>query len=384
MIPFSKYFLITEAASDIVWHISDNPYKILKNNKFSLGSETGPNITNSGKPFYLSVARSKLGSYSRNPRAIIFKLDGREFNKRYKSFPIDYWGGSGFRDRSSGVSEMEDRIASLDPIIPDARKYILEIIGWADEHSKQGVYSFYQKKVEDLSKELGIPFVFYNSYEDFIQNKNPHKSVSDVVDLTKIEEISPYKSPFSYRKNNLTRIKYLLNFLLNLKDPEHSYGRYHSNLTISADYGNLIIRNHDKTEIFAKKLLANAMKRLNLKNIDELLKLRLKQLQELETYKNDIKHMNYKFNQYVKNLNDREDKDFEDFYSFSNYYLGKEFEELSRLYIDKDVNGMKQLFEKYQNILQAKIDNILQTSMNIHINPTPKKKEDFSWRENQI
>ena len=106
----------------------------------------------------------------------------------------------------------------------ETRKYILEVIAWADEHSKSNIYSFYQQKVELLCKKLNIPFIFYNSYEDFIKNKNPHNSVEDVVDFSKIEKLDPYKTPRSFRKRDMDRVKYLLNFsFINLPFNNTSY-----------------------------------------------------------------------------------------------------------------------------------------------------------------
>ena len=166
---FKEYFInLQESVSDIVWHYSNNPYEILKSNKFGLSSESGSDVTKSGKPFYLSLSRSKSGSYSNNPRGIIFKLDGAKLNNKYKGFPFDYWAGSGFKNRSQGNSEMEDRLASKNSEIPNARDYILEVIGWADEYSKKSIYSNYQKNVELLCKKLDIPFVFYDSYQNFL------------------------------------------------------------------------------------------------------------------------------------------------------------------------------------------------------------------------
>jgi hypothetical protein len=382
---FKEYFInLQESVSDIAWHYSNNPYQILKSNEFGLSSETGPDITKSGKPFYLSLSRSKSGSYSNNPRGIIFKLDGTKLNHKYKGFAIDYWGNSGFRHRSEGKSEMEDRIASANPEIPNARKYILEVIAWADEHSKSSIYSFYQQKVELLCKKLNIPFIFYNSYEDFIKNKNPHNSVEDVVDFSKIEKLDPYKTPRSFRKRDMDRVKYLLNFLLNLKDPEHNYDRYDSNIVIGSDYHNYIRRSYDKTSIYAKSLLAKTMKKFKLKNIDDLFKLRFRQINELTRYENDIKSINYKLNQYIKDLNSNVDKTFDDFYYDLKYFLGDDYQSVSKLYKMKNPQGIKEVFEKYENILKSKIDDILKTSMNIHLNPIEKKRINPPLNDVQI
>ena len=106
---FQELFeLISEGISDIVWHYTKDPVHILKSNKFSLGTETGSDITKSGKAFFMSTARSKLGSYSNTSSGTIFKLDGRKINQNYKGSSVDYWGGT--KAREGGTQEMEDGI----------------------------------------------------------------------------------------------------------------------------------------------------------------------------------------------------------------------------------------------------------------------------------
>jgi hypothetical protein len=382
-ISFEKYFqLYCESLSDIVWHYSNDPLKILKTDKISLGTETGPDATKNGKPFYLSTARSKVASYSKGPRGIIFKLDGNLLNSRYKARPIDYWGGTGVKDREKGEHEMEDRLYSDSPIIPNIKKYILEVQAWMNA-DPNNTYAAYIKKVEDECKRNNIKFTYYTSYENFIQNKDPKLSITEVIDTDKNENPEPYKFKYTYRKKSIRKI---LAFVTQLKDPHNDYSRYDSFLTLSNDYHSYLRREHDRMAIYAKKIIAKILKKLNLNNIDKLLKLRIEQRQKMLRFKDDIKHLDYKLNELINDMKDGKDRYYE-IVNFNKQYqdsIGSLKNAMLNAYDRKDVDTIRTFFDKAKEKMEKDLAEIEKTLYKIPLkDPVPEKKDE-SWKDVQM
>lgn len=382
-ITFEKYFQIyCESLSDIVWHYSTEPLKILKSDKISLGTETGPDATKNGKPFYLSTARSKVASYSKGPRGIIFKLNGVLLNSKYKAKPIDYWGGTGVKDRHSGQHEMEDRLYSDSPIIPNIKKYILEVQAWMDV-DPNNKYAVYIKSVEDECRKNGIKFTFFTSYKNFIQNKDPKSSITEVMDTDKIETPEPYKFKDTYRKKIIRKI---LSFVTQLKDPHDDYSRYDSFLTLSNEYHNYLRREHNRMAIHAKKIIAKILKKLNLNNVDKLFKLRIEQRQKMLRFENDLKHLDYKLNELVNDMKEGKDRYYE-IVNFNKQYqdsVGSLKNEMLNAYDQKDVNKLRLFFDKAKEKMQRDLKEIEKTLFNIPMKDPAPEKKDESWKDVQI
>lgn len=377
--------ILLERVTDVVWHMSNDALSILKRNVFSLGTETGPDKTRGGKAFYLSTARSKTGSYSDSTNGIIFKLDGRLLNSRYKGKAIDYWAGSGLRPREGGKHEMEDRIYSEEPVIPNARKYILEINAWIDPHyAKDSVYSIYQKKVEDKAKELGIPYKIYAGYEDFIKNKNPKNSIAEIIDTTKIELLQPYKFRDTRRKN---RLKEILLFLSELKDPERKWDRYDSALSLSNDYNNMLRREHGRSALYTKNAISKILRRLKMNSIDDLIKLRVEQAQFMKRINSDKQYLDYKKKRILKSMEDGEDYDFDTLYDLNQQYFKGDkdmFHKITSLYRRGDKEGMEDIFRNIWDNYEKDIKDIQKTLVKLPLSEPEKQKVDDSWRDIQI
>lgn len=379
---FKRYFeLYCESLTGVVWHYSDNPVEILKSNIFSLGSETGADATKSGKAFYLSTARSKMGSYSENPRGIIFKLDGDLLNTKYKAKSIDYWGKSGFKERHGGKHEMEDRLYSTSPTIPNARNYILEVNAWG-KPDLNNRYLETIKKVEELCKDYNIPFVYYTDYRNFISNKDPKKSLNDVIDTSQIE-YTKYKS---YSKYDSKTIREVLLFVTQLKDPNRRYGNYDGFLSLSNDYHNSLRRKHSKSGIYAKTIIAKILKKLKLKNVDDLFKLRTEQKMKLDRIENDSHHLKYVYNKFLKIL-ENDDDPFEAVHQFNQYFQNKkedDFYALMSVMRNKNIEKLSEIFNNAKQHLNREIESIQSTLFDIPLRDLNQKPKDESWKDVQI
>ena len=379
--------LITENLSDIVWHYTDHPLSILKSNKFSLSTETGSDVTKGGKAFFMSTARSKLGSYSESPSGVIFKLDGRKLNQKYKGRPYDYWGGAGLKNREEGKSEMEDRLYSDDPIIENADSYILEIQCWISERQKNvkdnEVRLDRLKKIEDIAKSKNITIKFFDGYENFIQNKDAKSSITDLVDISEIELPEKYKP----RRYSDSQIKDFLNFILLLKDSKGLYRYYDSGRVLENIYHNEFKRNHSKKAIYVKTLIAKLLKKLKIKSIDDLIKLRIEQYNYINRYESDVIYLKTRLKQIISDMESEREYDFDLFFDLSKGFFKdtpNSFERLARNYRKSDKAGIEDIFSQAVDAMGDKIKKIKTTTLPINLKEAPPKKVDYSWKDAQI
>jgi len=370
--------ILFERVTDVVWHMSNDALSILKKNMFALGSETGADKTKGGKAFYMSTSRSKTGSYSKRQSGIIFKLDGRLLSSRYKGKAIDYWGQSNLKQRERGEHEMEDRVYSNEPIIPNARKYILEINAWVDSKYVQNrVSSLYKKKVEDKAREEGIPYKIYSSYEDFLANKDPKNSITEIIDISNIEPPQSYKFKDTQRKS---RLKIILLFLSELKDPEKIYNRSDSNLTLSNDYDNMLRREYGKSAIYAKNAISKILRILKMKSIDDLIELRIKQAQFLKRINSDKQYLDYKKKQILKSMEEGEEYDFTTMYDLNKgYFNGDEdmFYKSINIYKRGDREGINGIFDAISDKHTKDIKDIEKTLVKLPILEPKKSIYDY-------
>jgi hypothetical protein len=379
--------LVTENLSDIVWHYTEHPLSILKSNKFSLSTESGADVTKGGKAFFMSTARSKLGSYSESPSGVIFKLDGRKLNQRYKGRPHDYWSGAGFKTREEGKSEMEDRLYSDDPVIENADSYILEIQCWVSEiQKKDNTSPFFLidlKKLKDIADSKNIPIKFFDGYENFIKNKDPKPSIDDIVDTSKIELPEKYKP----RRYSNSEIKDFLNFILLLKDPKGLYRYYDSGIVLGNIYHNEFKRKHSKKAIYVKKLIANLLKKLKIKSIDDLIKLRVEQYNYINRYEDDAIYLKTRLKQIISDMESGKDYDFDLFFDLSRGFfkdIPSSFEKLAYNYRKSDKSGIENIFNQAVDVMGDKIEKIKTTILPTNLKEVPPKKVDYSWRDSQI
>jgi hypothetical protein len=383
MLPnFKRYFeLYCESITGIVWHYTREPLKILKSNMFSLGMETGVDTTKGGKIFYMSTARSKFNNYSENnPSGVIFKLDGDLLNTRHKGKAFDYWSNSNIKNRGEGISEMEDRIYSDQPTIPNAKKYIMEVITWCNPESS---YMNTLKEVEDICKRDDIPFVYYTSYKNFSTNKDPQPNIPDTIKITE-----PYERYGKFYKKR--DIRNILLFLTQLKDVDREYANYNARLSLGHKINNEIRRSHNKPAIYAKRIIAKLIKRFKLKNVDDLIKLRISQNEKMLRNKNEIYYIDRTFNKFVDMMEDGQTTDpygNDPIWDFNKQYLDGTDESYYNLYRTvsrKDMDSLKQIFSSVKETMRNEMADIEKTFLDIPLKDLPEKKIDYSWRQEQI
>jgi hypothetical protein len=163
--------IITEGLSDIVYHYtnSNNALSILNNDEFKLAptfKNSAEADINSKKLFFLSVTRSRTGSFHATSNSgVLFTLDGKKLGHNYKARPVDYWGPA-FRQGDN--HEMEDRILSNDSTIP-ALKYIKEIsIIEKDSNFDRPEYFLSSFNIYSYAKKHNIPVTMYRDSKSWI------------------------------------------------------------------------------------------------------------------------------------------------------------------------------------------------------------------------
>ena len=157
-------FLI-ESVTDVVYHYTSTlkALKILQSGEFQLASVTGnrseEHYAPEGHPYFLSLTRSRVGDYHRwvGSGAVMFVLDGRWINARYRGGPIDYWDRAWLHSGGTRTRESEDRVFSREPGIPvDPVTAIHVLLKEQDEWSSPAT-----RKILLLAKQRGIPAWFY-------------------------------------------------------------------------------------------------------------------------------------------------------------------------------------------------------------------------------
>ena len=175
-----KIVQITEGISSVLYHATmlPNLLKILETNQFRLtpdiGTQSERSIRKKNKIYYLSTARSRLGShhtsgldYSKTQTLLV--LDGNKLAQDgFSGKPVDYWGPE-FR-KVGDKNEMEDRIFSPKPYIDNAQKYIKEIHIYHNVPDKERYAAKYSKilrKIAVYAKKYNIPLYVYNDPQAF-------------------------------------------------------------------------------------------------------------------------------------------------------------------------------------------------------------------------
>jgi hypothetical protein len=236
-IEVSKSSQLLEGITDIVYHTTDlnSLHSILGSNSFrlssSIGAQSDDNLKPKAKYYFFSTARSPNGSYGNRGyhRAVMLVLNGQKLGQKYAAKPVDYWGRD-FRLVKPDKAEMEDRIWSDKPIIPNASQYILEIHTYIENESKwEGDADDWRAQLRRVwieSKKRNIPMFVYTDMSAY-QLLDKRKAVTpDQIEL-KVQNPGN-KWPKADRRGQLTPWMelYYLNDYSKLADRTKSKLRY--------------------------------------------------------------------------------------------------------------------------------------------------------------
>lgn len=170
------------ASSKLYYYRSvDSALNILSKQEFRLSydgeNQSEKEMQMPGRPFFLSMTRSKLGDYTKSNSFsgnVVFNLKGDWFNQHYKAKAVDYWGPAWLRNKD----EMEDRIYSKGPVIGFKNPHdVIDSIHVLikPNETRQNL----KVKARDLlllGKKLGIPVSLYDDTNAFI-NQDERKRV---------------------------------------------------------------------------------------------------------------------------------------------------------------------------------------------------------------
>ena len=177
-------------ATPILFHYTtlNNFIQILTSNEFKLSTT----LAKSGEDgmdqrlYYLSLTRSRLGSYHTNKSSygsVLITLDGSKLGQRFRVKPVDYWLGT----RDPNRSEMEDQLVSGKGEIKNAISYFLKIdILINKEQFIDRDRDSFQRKIRMcllVSKKYGIPLNFYYQKEDWLAGNTRRSVPIDIQDL---------------------------------------------------------------------------------------------------------------------------------------------------------------------------------------------------------
>ncbi len=156
---------ILERVSDILFHATsrENALSILQQNLFHLKHTGVDGLPDTTREYCMSAARSKTnGFFQDGACTAVLVLDGNKFNDRYTGHAVDWMAGTDKYRRS----EMEDRIFSDKPEIPNARTYVREVhVSLLSGYGIQARKVVYDIHV--LCHNLNIPFYGYTNEAEF-------------------------------------------------------------------------------------------------------------------------------------------------------------------------------------------------------------------------
>jgi hypothetical protein len=157
-----------------IYHSTDVGYalKMLQENRTKLSTNLGSVSDQGATVYFLSMTRSKLGSYHQGTqKGAMLVLDPDYLMSFGKLGPVDYWGRE-FRLVQPTHNEMEERLWSKKQFIPlpkPASKLIKAIHvvrvlpdAWGDR------FQFMLRRLWLEAKRQGIKFYFYNNQKDWL------------------------------------------------------------------------------------------------------------------------------------------------------------------------------------------------------------------------
>jgi len=215
---------LSESKNFPTYHATRSAHDILASDEFKLTAmvvQSEYRFWKKGDPaYFLSLSRSPYADYAKSTMgdgSSILKINTQRLTFRYKTIPVDYWG------RGMRVNEMEERVFSRKPIIPNASKYIEEI------HTKVPSISAIQSapirnddyfimqlkniaKQYVLAKRRNIPIYLYERASDVIrttkQTSNEYIMEHIKLALKKVGSASTKNVDHGDDVNFMNRMKY--------------------------------------------------------------------------------------------------------------------------------------------------------------------------------
>lgn len=213
---------LDEIASDKLYHFTGlhNAEKILANRAFRLSAAVGTQSElekqKGDRFYYLSTSRSKIGDYTVNgayATGVVFVLNGRWFNERYRATAIDYWDSWWVAQRKAGSDrhrEMEDRIYSREQMIElpsQITAAVMEMHLFVREDQfengyDQAAFNVNLRRLLLNAKKLGLPTFFYTDKRAFlVQDKRKTVPISELMPkLRGVEPKAYQRFPRDYLK----------------------------------------------------------------------------------------------------------------------------------------------------------------------------------------
>lgn len=166
--------------SPILYHLTTiwPASNILEKNRFELKPAEGTGIENdiSEGKYYLSCARSKANDYFRRnagTSSVILVLDGVKLGQRYAGLPVNYWYSPTSPGLTKDNDEMEDRVLSSKPFIPDAMSYITQIHVMRDREGDVKTYGPRIYSIYRAAKFSKIPIFMYGFADEAGKTEKP-------------------------------------------------------------------------------------------------------------------------------------------------------------------------------------------------------------------
>ena len=175
--------VILERATSVLFHYTsiDRALTIVKSGQFELSSVVGnkgeEDYAPKGHSYFLSLTRTSHGDYHNyvGTGAVLFKMNGDWFNRRYTVKPIDYWERSWLQSPGR-TREAEDRVFSKEPTIPDSAITEIHLLLKVQDEFR----SPRARELMIAAKQRGLPIYLYTDDKAWrLLDKRRAKNVAD-------------------------------------------------------------------------------------------------------------------------------------------------------------------------------------------------------------
>jgi hypothetical protein len=199
--------------------------KILRDNVFLLSPsflrKSDAALNAEDKPYSLSLSRNPANRYRGSYPNCTLVLDGQKLSSNYSIKSVNYWDHA--FDVASGGSEMEDRLMSSEGVIPNARKFILEVHCFTGPLRKEEIDELPDSRVHvfwnlTFTDKYAPPSVyFYENQKDLYHLRRSKAQRAKDVDY----ELFNRKNLSSKSDDQLLKMDAFISFLETGKGSKH-------------------------------------------------------------------------------------------------------------------------------------------------------------------